>query len=287
VEFAVRAGARRAVAGVLAALVVAGCGVACTKGDAGQSPDMTPAAAVAKAARNADDITSLRYRMSGRIPEQGRVGAEAALTVKPLAMTMKTVVLDGPDKGEVVQTRLVGGALYTGGGEEVAKNMGGKHWMKFDVSGHSRTPGGLNLDTTKMRDQADKNPAQEAGFLTGSKDVKKVGSEKVDGVRTTHYLGTVTLAALRAELRTKDKATRERREKSLKQYEAMGADALTMDLWIGPDDRTKQFRVRAAADKGTFDVTMTFLDHNKPVTINAPAAKDTVDLARAMKDAQG
>ncbi|WP_327430964.1 MULTISPECIES: DUF1396 domain-containing protein [unclassified Streptomyces] len=285
--FSVDAAVRRRAAGVtLAVLVLGGGGVACTKSDAGESPKMSPAAAVARAAKNADDITSLRYRMSGRVPEEGRVGGEGALSLKPPAMSLRTAALDGPDKGKSVEMRLVDGVLYMGGGAEPVGGTDGKHWMKFDLSGHSRTSGGMTFDTTKWRDETGKNPAQEAGFLAGSKDVKKVGTEKVDGVRTTHYKGTVTLDAIRADLKTKDKAVRERREKNLKQYEEMGADKLTMDLWIGPDDHTKQFRVRAAADKGPFDVTMTFLDYNKPVTIKAPAAKDTVDLAKAMKDAQ-
>lgn len=116
--------------------------------------------------------------------------------------------------------------------------------------------------------------------------MKKVGTEKVDGVQTTHYKGTVTLDELRAELKKKDKATQEKREKSLKQYEKLGADKLTMDMWIGPDDHAKQVRVRAASDKGPLDMTMTFLDYNKPVTVTAPPAKDTVDLAEMMKEAQ-
>jgi hypothetical protein len=33
-------------------------------------------------------------------------------------------------------------------------------------------------------------------------------------------------------------------------------------------------------------MTMVFLDYNKPVTVKAPPAKDTVDLAQLMKDAQ-
>ncbi|MFF4347915.1 DUF1396 domain-containing protein [Streptomyces sp. NPDC001530] len=276
---------RRAAGAALAALVLGGGGVACTKGDAGESPDMTPAAAVAKAAKNTDDITSLRYRMSGRVPEQGRVRAEASLSMKPLAMSMKTAALDGADKGEV-ELRLVGGALYMGGGEEAAKELDGKHWMKFDLSGHTKTASGLALDTTKIRDRADQNPAQESTFLTGSKDVKKVGSETVDGVKTTHYKGTVTLDDLRASLKSKDKATREKREKSLDQYEKMGVDKLTMDAWIDGDDHTKQFRMQGDATKGTLDVTITFLDYNEPVTIKAPSAKDTVDLAQLAKDAQ-
>ncbi|MET7598878.1 DUF1396 domain-containing protein [Streptomyces sp. NPDC005481] len=279
----VRGTVRRGTTGVaLAALALGGGAVACSKGGE-ESPSMAPAAAVAKAAKNTQDITSLRYRMKGRVPEQGRVEAEASMSMKPMAMSMKMSAKEaGPDSGEV-ELRFVDGALYMSGGADAAEEMDGKHWMKFGVSEKDGASGAGGLG---MQDQVEKNPAQESTFLTGSKDVKKVGTEKVDGVETTHYKGTVTLDEFRDGLKDEDKATRESREKSLKQYEDMGVDKLTMDMWIDEDEHTKQFRMRGDADKGPLDMTITFLDLNKPVTVRAPAAADTVDLAEALSDAQ-
>ncbi|MGW1889342.1 DUF1396 domain-containing protein [Streptomyces sp. NPDC002004] len=269
----------------LAALLLTGGAVGCSAGAADPSQDMAPAAAVAKAAKKTEEITSLRYRMTGRVPEQGRLRAEASISMKPPAMSMKAAALDGPDHAET-EIRLVGGSLYVGGGDEAAKSTDGKRWLKFDLSGKARTHGGFRLDTTKMRDGVQRNPAQESTFLTGSKDVRKVGAETVQGVRTTHYAGTVTVDALRASLKGKDRATREAREKSLQQYEKLGVDRLTMDMWIDPGDHVKQFRVRGDADRGRLDLTMTFLDWNKPVTIKAPPAGRTMDLAKKLQDAQ-
>ncbi|GGN83809.1 putative lipoprotein [Streptomyces albiflavescens] len=283
-EFSVRGAVRHRAAGAtLAALVLGGSAVACAKSDAGESPKMTPAAAVAKAAKKTEDITSLRYRMTGEVPEQGRVSGEAAMSMKPLAMSMKMKTEDQATDGQV-EIRLVDKAMYIGGGAKAAKEMDGKSWIKFDMSA-------LGADKQLNADQlgggqADKNPATESTFLTGSKDVKKVGTETVDGVKTTHYKGTVTLDDFRDSLKSEDKATREKREKSLGQYEKMGIDTFTMDMWIDGDDHTKQFRMRGDADKGKLDMTITFLDFNKPVTVKAPPAEDTADLAQMMKDAQ-
>ncbi|MEV8032801.1 DUF1396 domain-containing protein [Streptomyces sp. NPDC086182] len=274
---------RRTIGAALAALVLGGGAVGCTKGAAEESPALTPAAAVAKAAKKTEDITSLHYRMTGQVPPEGKVSGEAAMSMKPLAMSMKMTAeeraADGP-----VEIRLVGKAMYVGGGAQAAKDMGGKHWIKFDMSA-------LGADKELSADRlgggaADKNPAAESSFLTGSKDVKKVGTETVDGVRTTHYKGKVTLDEFRKSLKSEDKATREKREKSLDQYTKLGVDALTMDMWIDGDDHTKQFRMRGTADKGPLDMTITFLDFNEPVTVTAPPAKDTVDLAEMMKGAQ-
>ncbi|MGZ3100848.1 DUF1396 domain-containing protein [Streptomyces sp. H62] len=268
-------------AGLTALLLAAGA-VGCSDGGE-ESPKMTPAAAVAKAAKNTEEIDSLRYRMTGRAPEEGRVEAEAEMQIKPtLAMSMKMTALDqGADaKAEI---RLVDKAMYIGGGAAAAKEMDGKSWMKFDLAAMGADD---ELNQLGGASQADKNPAAESTFLTGAKDVEKVGTETVDGVETTHYKGTVTLAELEKTLGDEDKATREKRQKSLEQYKKMGLDKLTMDMWIDGDDHTKQFRMRGKADKGPLDMTITFLGFNEPVKVTAPPAKDTVDLAEMMEESQ-
>ncbi|WP_190037584.1 DUF1396 domain-containing protein [Streptomyces fructofermentans] len=271
---------RGATGAALAALVLGAGAVGCSKDSStAESPKMTPAAAVAKAAKNTKDITSLSYRMTGRTPEEGRVEAEARMRLKPtVAMSMEMKALDQGADG-TAEIRLVDKAMYIGGGAAAAKEMDGKSWIKFDLSALGEDALGGSAPGAGA---ADKNPAQESTFLTGSKDVKEVGTEKIDGVRTTHYKGTVTLDAFRKSLADEDKATREQREKSLEQYEKMGVDALTMDMWIDGEDRTKQFRMQGDADKGKLDMTITFLDYNKPVTVEAPPAKETMDLAEMM-----
>lgn len=258
--------------------------VACAEGASEESPKMTPAAAVAKAAKNVEDITSLSYRMTGSTPEEGRVKADAKMRLKPdVAMSMKITALDQGADG-TAEIRLVDKAMFIGGGAAAAKEMGGKSWMKFDLSALGGA-GGLGGESLGAAGQADKNPAQESTFLTGSKDVKEVGTETVDGVKTTHYQGTVTLDQFRDSLKDESKATREQREKSLEQYEKLGIEKFTMDMWIGEDELTKQFRMRGQADKGPLDMTITFDDLNKPVSIAAPPAKDVMDLAEMMKGA--
>lgn len=266
----------------LAALLLAAGAVGCGKEDS-QSPEMTPAAAVAKAAKNSEEINSLHYRLTGKTPEEGRIKAEAEMQMKPtLAMSMKMTALDQGAEG-TAEIRLVDKAMYIGGGPEAAKEMDGKSWIKFDLSGT-----GVDEQMNQMgsASQADKNPATESTFLTGAKDVEKVGTETVEGVKTTHYKGTVTLADLEKTIGDEGEATREKRQKSLEQYEKMGVDKLTMDMWVDGDDRTKQFRMRADADKGPLDMTFTFLGVNEPVKVTAPPAAEVADLAEMMEETQ-
>ncbi|MFE2435367.1 DUF1396 domain-containing protein [Streptomyces sp. NPDC059409] len=266
----------------LAALLLAAGAVGCSKDDS-ESPEMTPAAAVAKAAKNSEEINSLHYRLTGKTPEEGRIKAEAEMQMKPtLAMSMKMTALDQGAEG-TAEIRLVDKAMYIGGGPEAAKEMDGKRWIKFDLSGT-----GVDEQMNQMgsASQADKNPATESTFLTGAKDVEKVGTETVEGVKTTHYKGTVTLADLEKTIGDEGEATREKRQKSLDQYEKMGVDKLTMDMWVDGDDQTKQFRMRADADKGPLDMTFTFLGVNEPVKVTAPPAAEVADLAEMMEESQ-
>ncbi|MFB7498462.1 DUF1396 domain-containing protein [Streptomyces sp. NPDC056161] len=277
-------------AGGLAVLLLATGAVGCggnddgakssSKGDSVKAPAMEPAAAVAAAAKNADDIKSFRYRMSGSIPGEGRLKGEAAMSVEPPAMSMKMTAAgkgtDGP-----VEIRLVDKAMYIGGNPEMAKEMEGKSWLKLDMSA-AGADGGLNADQLGAG-EAGKNPASDSTFLSGAKDIKEIGTETVDGVKTTHYQGTVTLDDLRAKIKAEDKNLRERHEQSLEQYETMGVDEMTMDMWIDGESHTKQFRMRGEAKKGPLDMLITFIDYNQPVKVTAPPAKDTTDLSEMMK----
>ncbi|MCM3263619.1 MULTISPECIES: LppX_LprAFG lipoprotein [Streptomyces] len=270
---------RRAGGAGLAALLLAAGAVSCGKGE--DEPKMSPAAAaVAKAASHAEDITSAHYRMTGQVPQQGRFTAEAAMRIKPsIAMSMK---MTGTGQGaqQSAEVRLVDKVMYINGGAEAAKELNGKHWVKFDLSG---TQAGEQLDQLSSASaQAQQNPAADTSMLTGAKDTKEVGTETVDGVKTTHYQGTATLDELRTAMEEQDKdkdaTLREQHQQSLKQFEDLGVEKITMDLWVDGEDRAKQFRMRGDADGGPFDMTFTFLDYNKPVDVAAPAASDTAKL---------
>ncbi|MFE2264273.1 LolA-like protein [Streptomyces griseosporeus] len=265
----------------LAALLLAGA-VGCGKGE--QSPHLEPAAAVARAAKNADAVTSFRYRLDGKVPGEGRVRGEAAMSVKPPAMSMKITPEGQADTGPV-EIRFVDKAMYVNGGAEAADEMDGKSWIKFDMS-----KAGAGKEANPLAGAggtAEQNPAAQSTFLTEAEDVREVGTETVDGVKTTHYQGTATLDALKKSLKGTDKATRDKRQKSLDEFAELGIDKLSMDLWVDGEDHTKRFRMRGDADKGPLDMTITFYDVNKPVTVTAPPAKDVADLAEMMKGLEG
>nr|WP_228447098.1 DUF6612 family protein [Streptomyces paludis] len=249
--------------------------------------EMDPVAAVQRAADKNEKITSLSYTMEGKVPGEGTISGDVAMSMDPFGMRMKMAgELEGEE--QEIEILLTSEAMYMGGDEAAADpEMNGKRWLKFpmaaldDMAGKSgESPLGA------MSSQLDRNPAAETASLTAAKDLKRVGEETVDGVKTTHYKGSVPLSAMKAALKGLDADTKKQRQKSLKAYEDLGIDKLTMDMWVDGDDRTKQVRTRATTDGGPLDMTIKFVDYNKPVEIKAPPASEVADLAEMMAGAE-
>ena len=60
-------------------------------------------------------------------------------------------------------------------------------------------------------------------------------------------------------------------------------DELTLDVWIDGDDRVRRLRTQGFGRHGELDLTVTFLDYGKPVTIRAPRPGDTADLRKPLE----
>lgn len=262
------------------ALLLAGCGAGT---GTEQSAGTAAADAVARAAEKTEGVTSLHYRVTGRFPERGPITDEGTVRVKPLAARLRTANLSGDQKGKT-ELRLVDGVLYGSATDDMVEEMGGRHWISYGPNAEFTTHGGLRMDVGGLRDQVSRNPAREAAFLATAEDVRRVGAEKVDGADTTHYAGTATVDGLRASLKgVKDKTTRDGRENSLDQYEKAGVDELTLDVWVDRDGHVKQVRTQGFGRHGALDLTFTFLDQGRPVTVPAPRADDTADLRKPLK----
>ncbi|MFF4577765.1 LppX_LprAFG lipoprotein [Streptomyces sp. NPDC001389] len=231
----------------------------------------TPAAYLEKVRKNSEEITSLRYTVTGTTG--GRpVSAETSVRLRPApAMSVK---MAAPGQEGAAEIRLVDDALYMGSEGQ---------WLKFDA----KNPDPAASKRMQGADGPAENPGDRAGDLMGAKDLKTVGEETVDGVKTRHVSGTVTVEQMRASLATATPEARERREKSLQKLEGEGVTTMNTDMWIDESGHTRQVRNRADAKSGPMDVTIKFLDYNKPVDITAPPADQVLDLGQAAKDGSG
>lgn len=280
---------RRRVTGVLlAVMLISGGAAACADNSethghgaktAQPSAQVNPATAVRQAAEKSAKVTSMKYKMTGSAAGQ-KIDATATIGLKPVAMAfaMKNPDSEGPD---TIDMRLVDGSMYIDGGAENATEDS-RHWIKFDVKELAESTGSEN-PLEELGGQANQDPSANVSLLTESGDLKEVGKETIDGVQTTHYTGTATVADLLAGSGSKF-IDKERQKAAIDQLKAAGIDRLTMDIWIGPDNRTVQFRERATTSQGQMDLTIKFLALNIPVTVKAPPADETYDLSDLMGD---
>ncbi|WP_432144538.1 hypothetical protein [Streptomyces sp. bgisy084] len=274
------------VVGALLAGAVLGGTAACTAGGAAEDrsggsrrPDATTVAAVQRAVTKGAGLNSLSYRVSGKVPGEGSVEGKASFSLRPRVVEMRMTASGGVQEGEF-SVRLVGDAVYVGGGGQAAAVLGGKHWLKLAPT--DQGAGGFG----GMQRQADQDPAAQASLLPEADDVRKVGEETVDGVRTTHYTGVVDVAeAARKPDGKHPSGAGERRTKVIEQYKELGVSELKLDLWVGPGDRTVKFHQRARAAQGPLDLSIRFCDVNKPVRVQAPPASDTVDPEEKLREA--
>ncbi|MEV5344502.1 hypothetical protein ACIG54_21430 [Streptomyces achromogenes] len=289
---------RRVTGAAFAAVLLAGGMVGCGGGSGRESAHegsrrAAPVTAVREAAVKSERITSLHYRVTGTVPEKGRLEAEAFMRTEPAVMKMKLKATDHGSDGRL-EIRFVDEVMYVSGTAIDPKQLDGKSWFTARPAVWGRG----SMDNKSYRilpSQIEGNPTAQFRILTASQDVRRIRTETIDGTRTTHYRGTVTGQGIRAARdAAANRAARERQIDNLDQFMMLRIDdTLTMDLWIGDDNHTKQFRMRGKTgptpgdtDSKPLDLTIAFLDINQSVSVEAPPPEDTADLAVLAGEAQ-
>jgi hypothetical protein len=169
-----------------------------------------------------------------------------------------------------VRTLVVGGILYLsldtlgGGDPSSSPDLAGKKWLKLDPQMFG---GGGEIG------QSDPNGSLDA--LRGAKgDVKRVGSEKVRGTRTTRYR-----VAIDAE-QAVNSAPEEQRDEVRNSIGALGSATIPADVWVDGKGRLRKIRLRVAASstKTKGSITFEYFDLGARVNVEAPPASEVVDF---------
>lgn len=161
---------------------------------------------------------------------------------------------------------LLNNFLYVRLPQQATQFSGGKPWVKFSLA-KAGQQAGTNVD--QMLKQA--NPAEQTKIFTGSKNAQMVGTQSINGEKTTHYRGTITAKDAEAKL---DPKTR----KSFQDfYQKAGAMPVNFDLWVGKDNLPRKLVTKMAAKEGAVTATMIFSDYNKSFNVSAPPANQVAD----------
>ena len=248
-------------------LVAAGCG-------SGGSLALDPVASAAnrtldKGTGRFDLQTAFTLPLLGRATVSGEGSFDNAKQAMDVTLNVNGIGAGMPTS---VKLRLLQQAMYVqlDGLPAGGQLPNGKSWVKVDLE---RALKKLGVDLANLG--VGQSPTGVLAQLRGSTNTQKVGTETIDGVRTTHYRGTVDVQDALDQATAKERKTLQR---LLDEAKAHGVDATstTFDVWVGDDGLVRRLTQRVGS---VGHLTITFSDYGEPVHIEAPAADATVDLS--------
>lgn len=253
-----------------AALVVSLAACQGAADDGKQAAAVPAAQAIALASQKTADVSSYKVTITaaGTGQAAAKVHGSIQIRLKPEVQAVGTLdqaSIHGQSIPGGERAILLGDYFYAKVPQQLSQLTGGKPWVRFSVS-QASSQSGVNLDSLIKR----ANPAEQTKIFTGSKDARRVGSESINGVKTTHYAGTLTPEQA-------GKLDPKAQQAFKEFYQRSGANKVTFDLWVGKDSLPRKLVTKVAADKGTASSTMIFSDFNKSFSVSAPPATEVTD----------
>lgn len=266
----------RALAAILLAGALAGCGNSGGGGGGGgggEASSATIAQAAAKTARAGS--VKADFTISGAGAKGSGSGVFNTGADRSGRLTMNLAV---NNHRSAVDTIVTGDVLYMRSRVFAQAGLSGAdQWVKLDLAALAQQRG---IDLSSLVN-ASPTPATAFAYLRGVKDVKKVGSEPVAGVDTTHYRATVDLAAAAANADRAEAASIRRVMRT------SGRKTLPIDVWIDGQGYVRKLRWAEHTTGGAAaTVTMVLHDFSGPVTIKPPSGK-VLDLLQRLTGGGG
>jgi len=238
----------------------------------------TPLELVLASSDKVAGINTMHFAATMAMP-QGSFTAEGAFDIKAplMSMTMDIGSLIPPAErkaGTKASMLLNDQAMYmTFPG--LAKETGGKNWMRLDLAslGEDNVFGAL-FETMREAD-----PSKNVAFLEGAEDVTTVGVEDVRGTSTTHYRFTIDMQKAATE-------APEKLRKFVTDALAEMGDVKTLpaEVWLDAGGMPRRMVYEMPVPTGvagespiTVKVSMDMFDFDKPVTVTLPADTDVID----------
>jgi hypothetical protein len=254
-------------AGALA--LIAGCGGGTGHSAAPASP-LTPHQAITLAADQTQDVNEIGATVSlditGAVSETATGSIQVQLKPTLLVDENLTVVTEGQT---VPMTVIVSAkAMYLKSPAFAAlTGQTGKTWLKIPLSELSG-PGGSSLSGL-LQNVQNGDPLTQTKMLAASKNIRAAGTQVIDGVRTTHYVGTINvadaLAALPANLR-----------KQVAPLMKLVSGDIRFNAWIDAQHQVRKVTEVETVMGQTANVSMDITSINKPVHLVLPRPRQTL-----------
>ena len=173
----------------------------------------------------------------------------------------------------------------------------GASWVALDLKQVAQA---IGVDAEGLGELFHLSPEQQLVALEAAGSMEEVGEDEVDGVRTTHLRGTLTMRDYAQALppdrrRELNKAIRQLSELAGEDPEWLNEPTPT-DMWVDEDAHIRRMTQKSAipAQKGVpagaVSMTMEFDDFGTPLELDLPGEDDvydaTDDVARELRKAR-
>ena len=287
---------RAGVATLSAAALVAGL-AGCDDGDAkavGKAlgdPLQALTAAYEKTSAAKSAKIQMTMSIEGAGPESGTMEMTGVQGWAPASMdiTMKGSMLSAgnPDAPEQMRMVMLDNVMYMDMGEKQAAEMDGKRWMKLDLKAAAAESGdkALQKQMTGGLDNMNQDPSQQLALLLDSPDLKHVGAEKVNGMETEHYKGTLTFEQMLAANESSKLLSKEEHDKLIENVKKTGLKGYETEVWVNKDGYPARMDVGMEMAEGKAQLRADYSDYGTQSAVQAPPASETVDLFKMLREA--
>jgi len=262
-------------AGTLA--LVAGCsaGTTGTSGTAGAAQPLSPRTAISLAADQTQRVNSMAatfsVRTSGSVTDT--VSGTVRLRLRPTLLADEKLNISAAGQVFPLNEIVTAKAIYLKSPSFSALAKPGRPWIGIPFSDLSGSLGSSlgNL----LQNVQNGNPASQAKMLSASKNVRAVGTQVIDGVSTTHYMGTVKASAALATLSPGQR-------KELAPALKLITGDIRFNAWIDAQHVARRITESYTVMGETASVVLNVTAVNQPVHIPRPrASRTTVPSASA------
>jgi hypothetical protein len=228
---------------------------------------------VAQAANTTAAAKTAEFGIAGNVTAAGQsipVNGNGAIDMRNqrLRMSMSFPV---PGFGSMTTDALMDGqSIYMHMPEALASRIPlGKSWMKIDLGALAKSNG---VDLNGLSQPSQGNPADMLQALKAVGSSRKLGSEDLSGVATTHYRATID--PKKALDRIPDKQSAGALEQMLS---SSGLSAIPIDVWIDRAGRVRRESMKFSANGTSMDMTISFTRFGVPVDTTPPPDDQVLD----------
>ncbi|MEE1930921.1 hypothetical protein V1J52_22525 [Streptomyces sp. TRM 70351] len=293
-------------AGLALAVTLTACSGGSEAADESKAPASSPAArnseretgsravmaAMTAATKKTTEAKSARVSITMKMP--GGMGGDmemsGVMSWDPMALDM--VMSGGPmaaNGAEEVRYRMVDGVAYIGGDPSMTAAMEGKSWLKMDMAALAEQSGDAALaeSLTGGVQNVQQTPAQQMALLLESPNVDHAGEETIDGERTQHYRGKLSVEEMMDSNAEFDSLQGEEREQLLANLEKSGVEGYDIGVWLNEDELPVRMDVTMSLPQGDVEVTQRLSDYGVAAEVTAPPAAETLDLVEMLEELGG